>query len=110
MGVRRSHQPHAARVLATEADVGHGTGAQLKRTGMTEDQQHTYKSLRRLAAEYMLMHKSHFAEFLSLEKDTFEACAPAPHPRCPVRHVWCSSSGSERRHVVLVLELARDIL
>ena len=43
---------------------------QLKRTGGEE---HSYKSLRRAAADYMMKNEQHFKGFLSLESNTFEA-------------------------------------
>jgi hypothetical protein len=45
---------------------------QLKRTKCTSDLLHSYKTLRRAAAEYMLSNKKDFCDFLSLENDTFE--------------------------------------
>jgi hypothetical protein len=34
--------------------------------------EHDFKSLRKLAANYMLQHESHFKNFLSLAKETFQ--------------------------------------
>ena len=36
------------------------------------DGEHDYKSLRRLAAAYIMEHENHFKHFLSLEKETFQ--------------------------------------
>ncbi|EKX43528.1 hypothetical protein GUITHDRAFT_46351, partial [Guillardia theta CCMP2712] len=45
---------------------------QLKRSARHGEVIHNYKSLRRLACDYMLKHEDHFKHFLSLGKDTFE--------------------------------------
>jgi hypothetical protein len=34
--------------------------------------EHDFKSLRKMAANYMLQHESHFKNFLSLAKETFQ--------------------------------------
>jgi hypothetical protein len=34
--------------------------------------EHDFKSLRKLAANYMLQHENHFKNFLSLAKETFQ--------------------------------------
>lgn len=44
---------------------------QLRRVGYGEE--HSYKSLRKLAAEYMLQHETHFRDFLPLQKQSFRA-------------------------------------
>ncbi|KAJ1471887.1 hypothetical protein T484DRAFT_1842468, partial [Baffinella frigidus] len=44
---------------------------QLRRVGCKED--HTFKTLRKLAAEYMLNNEVDFKDFLNLEKQSFEA-------------------------------------
>ena len=52
------HEVHSVRAHSTEE--------------VSNQEVHTYRSLRRCAASYMLKNKDHFRNFLSFERDTFE--------------------------------------
>lgn len=64
---------------------------QLRRAQFPEA--HTYKSLRRAAAEYMLAHEHDFRDFLALERHTFQV----PHPPTCVSTTSCVESACSSR-------------
>ncbi|EKX51764.1 hypothetical protein GUITHDRAFT_44616, partial [Guillardia theta CCMP2712] len=77
---------------------------QLKRTGYPTE--HTHKSLRRLAAEYMLEHEDHFRHFLSLEKNASANAFQAYCRRIEKTNAW----GGQHELIALCHVLKRDIL